>query len=531
MTTCCEKPQAVLPEPSAAATAPAARLAPQPSGGFLRNVAKLISGLAAAQGLSILVSPILTRLYSREVFGTTALFMAIALVWNVMATGRYHMALIPPKEDREAANVLVLSLLATALNTVLVTVGVWLLGPLVAGALRLPELGGLLWLLPPTVAARGAFQTFQYWAARQGRFGHVARAQFHQGLVGTTAVLAAGAGGWATATMMVLGRLVGLTGSAALLAGDALRRSRPALAGVSLRGIVAAARRYCKFPLVSSWGTVLHMASYMVSLGLMGWFFGPVVVALYALVERVMYTPLTLVANSIGQVFYQRASETRHANGDMGALTLGLFRRLLALGTLPLALTAVGGGHLFAFAFGPQWAEAGLYAQVLSIYALSRLLVEPLLNLCLVQGRQEIELVYCVAMLVTRIVAVLVGGLLMRPLLCMAILAAGTPLVAAGVLAWTLRAAGASPAAAGRALLARLLAVAPFAAAAGAVSHLAGGFWGLLAVLVAGAAGMAWTFWQDRGLRASLAGALRPAAAAEPAAAATADVCPEAEPC
>ena len=78
---------------------------------FSRNVLILMTGTTVAQSIPILISPILTRLYSPEDFGLFALFLGIVSILGSIANGRYEIAIMLPKKDEDAINISVLSFL------------------------------------------------------------------------------------------------------------------------------------------------------------------------------------------------------------------------------------------------------------------------------------------------------------------------------------------------------------------------------------------------------------------------------------
>ena len=82
------------------------RLIPQSA--YARNVLTLMTGTTLAQAIPIAISPILTRLYSPEDFGTFGLYMAIVAIASVLVTGRYELAILLPKRDRDAMHILAL---------------------------------------------------------------------------------------------------------------------------------------------------------------------------------------------------------------------------------------------------------------------------------------------------------------------------------------------------------------------------------------------------------------------------------------
>ena len=80
-----------------------------PQSTYARNVITLMTGTAFAQALPIAVSPILTRLYSPAEFGVFAMYLAVASILGVLVTGRYELAILIPKQDRDAIHIAALS--------------------------------------------------------------------------------------------------------------------------------------------------------------------------------------------------------------------------------------------------------------------------------------------------------------------------------------------------------------------------------------------------------------------------------------
>ena len=88
------------------------RIRSKPNSPFASDILKLVSGTAFAQIITILASPILTRLYSPEAFGFLAIFISITSIIGVIACMRYELAIMLPKSDEKAANLLALCLLS-----------------------------------------------------------------------------------------------------------------------------------------------------------------------------------------------------------------------------------------------------------------------------------------------------------------------------------------------------------------------------------------------------------------------------------
>ena len=78
---------------------------------FSLNIMTLMLGTTVAQAIPIIISPILTRIYSPEEFGLLILFMSIVSILSVIVSLRYERAIIQPLDDEDAISLVVISIL------------------------------------------------------------------------------------------------------------------------------------------------------------------------------------------------------------------------------------------------------------------------------------------------------------------------------------------------------------------------------------------------------------------------------------
>ena len=72
----------------------------------VRNFTKLLSANVVAQVIGLVVYPILTRMYAPEDFGLLNLFLSIGGVLAILSTAEYYYAIVLPKEEKDAEQVL-----------------------------------------------------------------------------------------------------------------------------------------------------------------------------------------------------------------------------------------------------------------------------------------------------------------------------------------------------------------------------------------------------------------------------------------
>ena len=140
------------------------------SANFADNVVTLTAGSALAFGVSIIASPITSRLFGPEEFGLAALFMSGASILGAIACQRYEMAIVLSKEDKDAASLFVLCGMILIATTTLTATFSFLLGPQVLAYLGADDLNPYLWLFPIYVFLIGLQIPLRHWHTRYRRF-------------------------------------------------------------------------------------------------------------------------------------------------------------------------------------------------------------------------------------------------------------------------------------------------------------------------------------------------------------------------
>lgn len=363
-----------------------------PKGRFARSVAVLAGGTALGQAVTVLTSPILTRLYTPEDFGILAVYTSMLGILSGVASLRYELAIPLPETDEDAANLLVLSLGIVVLVSLLVGLGLWLLGDQSVRWANAPALRPYLWLLPVGIATVGTYQVFNYWAVRKQAFGRIARSKLHQGLGAALTQISLGFLRVGPLGLLV-GQIVGQGAGTTTLAALTQRDDKKTLKAVTFKGIRYIARRYRRFPQFSSFSGLINSAGLQLPALLLASFYGPQVAGWFALAQRVIGVPMSLVGQAVAQVYVSTASQlARQDYPALRSLFLKTASRLFLIGAVPLAAFATGGPWLFIQLFGPSWGEAGLYMRALALMFLLQFVVVPLSQTLNILERQDWQL-------------------------------------------------------------------------------------------------------------------------------------------
>ncbi|MFW6275733.1 MAG: lipopolysaccharide biosynthesis protein [bacterium] len=376
---------------------------------FAKNVSILVGGTGFAQLLVIGASPIVTRLYTPEDFGTLAIFISLLAILGTAASFKYQFAIPLPEKDEDAIQVLAISLFFNILYSIICGVALFLAIPLIEKYDNYAVVIPFLWILPISIIALGIYQSFKYWAIREKKFKHIAQTKISQNIALIAAQI--GIGSVTTGPIgLLIGDAIGRSGGSTTLAIQAWKKVRSLRKEITIERMKKQATRYKRFPLYSSGSGLVNSLGLQMTPLLIAGILGPVVAGLYALTQRVSGAPMRLIGESFGLVYYKEAADSlKLSKRELRSLFLRHTKTLFIIGLVPVTILLILGPKGFAFIFGDNWAESGLYAQILAPMLLLQFVVVPLSQTLNIIERQDLQLIWDIARFVS--VAMVFAGL------------------------------------------------------------------------------------------------------------------------
>ena len=331
---------------------------------FSRNVLTLMTGTTIAQAIPIVISPILTRIYTPEDFGVFALFLAITGVFSVVASGRYELALMLPRKEEDAINIFSLGMIIILLLTSFLFLFIFLFHQYLLDILQNEEIGYWLYFIPIAFFLVGLFNLLSYYNNRQKNYKDIANATIVKSVVLAVVQLTVGffkAG----ASGLISGQIIS-TLFANLKLFKNIVKGKELLSKVSKVKMIAWAKRYKDFPKYQVPHAMLNTFSSYLPVYMFTPFFGLGVVGLYALSTRIVLTPMMILAGASAKVYNQKVTQLYNEKGDAYGFTVRLLKSLLKKIVLPFLIIIIFAPDIFAFVFGSEWREAGVYTQILA---------------------------------------------------------------------------------------------------------------------------------------------------------------------
>lgn len=374
---------------------------------FFRNVATLSVGTAFAQAIPLLISPILTRLFTPDDFGELTLFTSLTALVCVVASLRYEIAILLPEKDEDA-------LLLTRLSgkiAVWITVGLAIGLPFWYMGSKYAESGSfhmVYWLAPISVLLLAANQIQVNWLSRKKNYKNMASSRFAQAAGSGAFTLLFGVMGfgfWGLAAATVLGQLSTVLFSYKA-AGKAIYHKVLSTPFAVFKPI---ALRYQNFPRYNAPHALIDSITNNGINFFIDFLLGSIITGFYGFSYRMLKAPSALVSSAVYQVFYQRAVELNNRGESIRPQLMRLFIQLLALSAIPFGLLFFIGPDVFAFVFGEKWRVAGEISAIIAPWLMFNFAVSPAACLTSVKEKQAQALFFIMIDITLRFLAFYVG--------------------------------------------------------------------------------------------------------------------------
>ncbi|MBI9033575.1 MAG: oligosaccharide flippase family protein [Bacteroidales bacterium] len=372
--------------------------------GYLRNIFTLTSGTAFAQLIPILVSPVLSRLYTPEEFGNLALFLSLLGLFGSIATGRFAFAIVIPKKRKDILSLISLSFVFVSALSLLLLLVIILFNESISGVLNNEKIGPWLYLIPFSVFISGMLQIFQYYRNKENEFKTIVRSTGANGFY-------VGLGFAKTGTFgLIASSIIGQILEASWLINRSIfplyKEIKKEIQIIDLKNT---AKEYYNFIRYSAPSSLLNVLSIQIPILILTRFFEKASVGFYFQAHKVLSMSVTVVGNSIAQAYLNYISQNKNNLDKVKKITRQTISKMLLLSIIPAILLMLFGEEIFSFILGSKWAIAGNYAQYLTPWLVLVFIGSPLSMILEIYNRQKLFMRFNFCLLAFRLTALLTG--------------------------------------------------------------------------------------------------------------------------
>lgn len=373
---------------------------------YARNSTVLMVGTVISMVLQSVSMIWLGNIYKPEFIGLYQYLSTAYSIFLIVATGRYELAIMLPKEDNDGFLLTLLSaglsVVFAAVMTVLLLIGQFAFG------LSLDWVG----FLPLSLAILGIYYSCNYWLNRQKQYKKLALNRVIQGVLfvvfntGYAFVLPSRRFG------MILGYLSAQAVVMFILIIYLVRDYRRYRIQLSFNRIKELAKEYIKFPKISTPSGIINNLAVHLPVLLLGPLAGDAVVGQYSMMNRVLVTPISVISEAIRDVFRQRASKDYAENGECGHTFLSTFKTLSLVAIVPFALLMLVAKPVFSFIFHDTYNMAATFIMLMSPFYYVKFVVSPLTFMTYIAGKQSFDMKWQIAFCISSTLAFLLGSAL-----------------------------------------------------------------------------------------------------------------------
>ena len=324
---------------------------------FYKNLSKLLSGTALAQGISLLALPLIARIYSPINFSDFAIFSSVAAMISIVGCLRFEVALTLPR-SRKLANCVASVALAVSILVFIISIIIfqilsfvsinftWLSANLMA-----------LFYVPVGILGFSLLNISHMVLTREKEFTLLSVSKV---IFTTSTVLAQICFFYSgfSEEGLILGQIFGIyTAVITSILLSKRTRSYFSLSAINLKIVAYVFKRYSSYPKYSSLEALASTASTQLPIFLIAIYaIGPEA-GYFMLANRLLNAPLGLFATSISQIYISSAAEENN-NNNLGCFTLSTIKELFKLGVGPLIFIGVNSTPLVFLLLGDEWSRS-----------------------------------------------------------------------------------------------------------------------------------------------------------------------------
>lgn len=369
---------------------------------FLKNTFFLSVASILAQLISVLVSPILSRLYTPMDFGELGKIVAYTSIFASIASLKYDTAIVLSKSSSETKQLIRWShIFILGISFIAIP-----LYALIYGSIEF----SILFIIFLMIYLNGILNLTTNIFTRFKQFKKLAKLKILNKASGASFQIGFGVLGFGFIGL-ALGQVLSLLFSYTFIGFQAQKNFYQVfkIPKNSFNEAKTILKNHYRFPIFTTPQTLLNGLSQNAPILLLDQFFGNSAVGFYWFSYRIINLPIVFISNAFRQTFFQKAS-TFKSKADLKNLHLKSTWTLLLMG-LPLTLLGMQIlPFVFGYFFGPEWKEAGIYAKWLLPWVLSLFINPPSTTLIPLLNLQKFNLIYDIALLILRILVVILGG-------------------------------------------------------------------------------------------------------------------------
>lgn len=374
---------------------------------LVKNTLKLSTSSLLLMFLPLIVTPILSRLYTPQDYGIWGVFSGVLYIVNAVIFFSYENTIVKNTDDFELPNLISICLIICTLTSLLVG--------MIFGIGRLFDISFFIEfpspvLLSITLWVSALFTLSTCIANRASKYGTMSAVNIINGFSQAAIRILFG-----VFPIVTYGLIYGNLLAHFIASVIAIWILYPFLKTifmnkVTLSLIVSSAKKYKKFPLYDAPARCMEFTVGNIVVVVLSFYFGKNEIGCFSMVMQFILLPITVIGSAMGNVYYRELSKIASDKNGIMLTTIKVAKMTFFLSLLPIVFLAFGGDKLLVIFLGNDWNSAGRMALCLAIYSVPVILSEPLLPIFRVLNHQEQRLKFNIINLILSVGSLMISA-------------------------------------------------------------------------------------------------------------------------
>lgn len=373
---------------------------------LLNNTIKLSSSNLLALISLLIFTPIISRIYSPDLYGEWGVFSNVLLIFNCVLFLSYDNALIQTNNEKEIPQLLVLCILCAIGVTVIVN-GFFIVGKFIGINFFITFPG--FEFLALSFLLNAAYTLLAVMSNRLSLYGIISIVTIIYGLAQPLLRILIGVTYLSSNSLIYAYLLSSIIGIICYIAWTKNTICINWPANQSWMGLIQTAKKYAKYPIFDAPAAILESLCTCIVLIILSVYFKKEEIGCYTMVTQLIILPTSVIGSALSKVFFRELSVIANDEVKVKSLVIKTAKITFFLSCIPIIFFSLGGDILLGIFLGSKWIYAGRIVLCLSVFSLPIVLTEPLIPIFKTFNKQDIRFKFDVMSLFVTLLSLYVG--------------------------------------------------------------------------------------------------------------------------
>lgn len=355
---------------------------------FLLSVMTLLSGSLIAQIISILLSPIMTRIYTEDQIGEYTLLLTVVNMFGSTICGRYDWSIVSEDKNDNVLIIVKLSIIVSFILSLLVSIG-YSIYLSITNSIEI-NIIFIIILIFFLLFFTGIGNILTAYNNRNKEYKLIASVYTIKELGRGITLIIFGLLHWGNIGLTmsyIISTVLGINRQS-----KSIKKYKNNIVNISISQIIEIAKKHKNQPLFSVPANFINSFSYSVLNIFINQLFGIKIMAYYSMSYRMLGIPLTLISSNVSKAYFEKASRDYNEKKNFRKIYVQTSLILLIIAIPMVIFLMIFAPFLFKIFFGANWEQAGIYVRYLSPMFGIRLIVSALSPTMIICNKQRWEL-------------------------------------------------------------------------------------------------------------------------------------------